>query len=135
MLYLKNEWMNWVDFLRADTNLAKLKVTLIIFGCIWSKIGLVFCSLWDSKICVSRMNLFSNWVDFLLIDTIQWKSKVTLIIFGQMTSKMGVLFYVVGLWSLLYLKNELMNWADFLLAGSDAKIFIRLLMLLSIFDF
>ena len=32
------EWMmKWADFLHADTNLGKLKVTLIIIGWVWSK--------------------------------------------------------------------------------------------------
>ena len=35
----KNELMNWADFLHADTNLGKLKVTLIIIGWAWSKMG------------------------------------------------------------------------------------------------
>ena len=39
MLYLKYELMNLADFLHADTNFGKLKVTLIIIGWAWSKIG------------------------------------------------------------------------------------------------
>ena len=31
--------MDWAGFLRADTNLGKLKVNLIIIGWAWSKIG------------------------------------------------------------------------------------------------
>lgn len=34
--------MNYPDFLDADTNSAKLKVTLIIFGLSWSKMGVAF---------------------------------------------------------------------------------------------
>ena len=39
--YLNNEVMNWADFLHVDTNLGKLKVTIIIIGWAWSKIGAV----------------------------------------------------------------------------------------------
>ena len=39
MLNLKSESVNWADFLHADTNLWKLKVTLIIIGWVWSKMG------------------------------------------------------------------------------------------------
>ena len=37
LLHLKNESMNWANFLHAVTNLGKLKVTLIIIGWAWSK--------------------------------------------------------------------------------------------------
>ena len=40
MLYCKNEWMNWDDFLYADANSGKLKITLIIFGWSCSKMGM-----------------------------------------------------------------------------------------------
>ena len=34
-----NEWMNFADFLRANTYLRKPKVTLIVIGWAWSKTG------------------------------------------------------------------------------------------------
>ena len=36
---------------------------------------------------------------------------------------MGVAFLVLGLLNLVYLKNELMNWADFLHADNDGITF------------
>ena len=38
--YLKNISVNWTDFLLVDTNLGKL--TLIIIGWVWSKMGMPF---------------------------------------------------------------------------------------------
>ena len=39
LLYLKSEPMSWAHLLDADTNLWKLKLTLIIIGWVWSKMG------------------------------------------------------------------------------------------------
>ena len=46
---LKNELMNWADFLHADTNLWKLKVTLMITGWVWSKMGKTLKIVWLSQ--------------------------------------------------------------------------------------
>ena len=35
-----NEWMNWANFLYDYANLGKLKITLIIFGWLWLKMGM-----------------------------------------------------------------------------------------------
>ena len=40
-LYLKNELMEWTDFLYADANSRKLKVISIIFWWVWSNMGMV----------------------------------------------------------------------------------------------
>ena len=37
--YLKNELMEWTDFLHAGVNSGKLKVISIIFRWMWSKLG------------------------------------------------------------------------------------------------
>ena len=42
LLYLKNEWMNWTDFLHVDANSGKLKIALIIIEWEWSKMGVAF---------------------------------------------------------------------------------------------
>ena len=39
LLHLKSEPMSWAHLLDADTNLWKLKLTLIIIGWVWSKMG------------------------------------------------------------------------------------------------
>ena len=39
-LYLKNELMEWTDFLSAGANSGKLKVILMIFGWMLSKLGM-----------------------------------------------------------------------------------------------
>ena len=41
-LYLKNEQMEWTDFLHDVTNSRKLKVDSMIFGCVWSKMAAAF---------------------------------------------------------------------------------------------
>ena len=56
--------MNWADFLHADTNLWKLKITLIIIGWVWSKMGKVL------KIVgllnqVYLTNDLMNWADWM----------------------------------------------------------------------
>ena len=38
-IYLKNELMKSADFFNVDTNLGKLKVSLIVIGWAWSKTG------------------------------------------------------------------------------------------------
>ena len=38
-IYLKNELMKWADFFNVDTNLGKLKVSLIVIGRAWPKTG------------------------------------------------------------------------------------------------
>ena len=38
-IYLKNELMKSADFFNVDTNLGKLKVSLIVIGWAWSKNG------------------------------------------------------------------------------------------------
>ena len=35
-----DDLMNWADFLNADTSPSKLKVTLIVIGCLWSNMGM-----------------------------------------------------------------------------------------------
>ena len=42
LLYLKNELINGADFLHAHTQSGKLKITLIIIGCIWSNMVQTF---------------------------------------------------------------------------------------------
>ena len=39
LLYHKDRLMKWADFLYTDTNLVKLKVTLIIISEVWWKMG------------------------------------------------------------------------------------------------
>ena len=39
-LYLNNRWMNYPDFLGADTNSERFKVELKFFGWVWSKMGM-----------------------------------------------------------------------------------------------
>ena len=39
---IKNDLMNWADFLHVDTNSGKLKVTLKVTGWAWSSIGVAF---------------------------------------------------------------------------------------------
>ena len=42
LLNLKNEYIKWADLLHADTNLGKIKVSLIIIGWTCSKICKTF---------------------------------------------------------------------------------------------
>ena len=35
---MDDEWINRADFLHADANSGELRITLIIFGWLWSKI-------------------------------------------------------------------------------------------------
>ena len=64
LLYLKNKWINWADFLHADTKLCKLKVTLIIIGWLQSEIGkaLKIVGLLSQ---VYLTNDLMNWADWL----------------------------------------------------------------------
>ena len=39
LLYVKNESINWADFLHAGTNLQKLKLALISIGWVWSEMS------------------------------------------------------------------------------------------------
>ena len=59
-----NWWMNWADFLHADTNLWKLKVTLIIIGWVWSKMteALKIVGILNQ---VYLTNDLMNWADWL----------------------------------------------------------------------
>ena len=40
-MYLRNELMKWADFFHADTNLGKLRVTLVIIGWVKNEWGLI----------------------------------------------------------------------------------------------
>ena len=40
LLYLKNEWMEWTDFLHAGANSGKLKAISLIFECLSSEMGM-----------------------------------------------------------------------------------------------
>ena len=40
--YLETEKIKWTDILHTGTNSGKLIVTLMIFGWMWSKIGVAF---------------------------------------------------------------------------------------------
>ena len=40
LLYYKNEWLDWDDFLYADANSGKFKIALIILGWLCSKMGM-----------------------------------------------------------------------------------------------
>ena len=42
MLYLKNKLRNWAEFLHANTNSGKLKVTLVVIGWVWPNMGMAF---------------------------------------------------------------------------------------------
>ena len=59
-----NWWMNWADFLHADTNLWKLKVTLIIIGWVWSKLGEVL-KIMGLLNQAYLTNDLMNWADWL----------------------------------------------------------------------
>ena len=54
-LCLKNELMEWTDFLHTGGNSWKLKVILMIFEWVWSKTDLAIFSTWHSKICVMSL--------------------------------------------------------------------------------
>ena len=60
LLYLKNELMKWADFLHADTNLGKLKVTLIILGWACSKTGR---GIVDHETLKSRLSQMICWIE------------------------------------------------------------------------
>ena len=60
------------------------------------------------------MNENMNLVVFLHANTYSRKLKVTLIVIRWAWSNIGVAFEVMGLYNLLYLKNELMNGTNFL---------------------
>ena len=61
---LQKESVNWADFLHADTNLWKLKVTLIIIEWVWSKMSkaLKIVGLLNQ---VHLTNDLMNWADWL----------------------------------------------------------------------
>ena len=40
LTYLKSECMEWTDFLHAGANSGKLKIDLMIFGWVFSKMGM-----------------------------------------------------------------------------------------------
>ena len=61
----------------------------------------------------SNFNEWMNLDEFLHVNTYLRKLKVTLIVIGWAWSNMDVSFQVMGLYNLLYLINEWMNWADF----------------------
>ena len=42
LLYLKNELMEWTDFLHTDANLGKLTINLRIIGWVYSEMGETF---------------------------------------------------------------------------------------------
>ena len=41
LTYLKSKLIEWTDFVHADANSEKLKVDSMIFGWMWSKMGMV----------------------------------------------------------------------------------------------
>ena len=67
--------------MHADANSGKLRITLIIFGWLWSKWA------WDSN-----FNEWINVADFFDDNTYLRKLKVTLIVSGWAWSNMGVSF-------------------------------------------
>ena len=80
-LYLKNVSQEWVDgmnwFLCAGVNSGKLKVISMIFGWMWSKLGLFMRPR-------SLLNEFMNWAYFLHADCdaiIFGKTNIVLYIF------------------------------------------------------
>ena len=85
--------------MQGDENSGKLKIVLIIFGWLWSKMdmGLYFLNKW--------MKL----AYFLHVNTYTGMLKVALIVFGWAWSNIGLVFKVMGLYNLLYLKNECMK--------------------------
>ena len=40
LTYLKNEWMEWTDIFHAGANSGELKVISMIFGWLWSELGM-----------------------------------------------------------------------------------------------
>ena len=93
LLYLKNEPMNWADLLHADTNLWKLKVTLIIIGWVWSKMGevLKIVGLLNQAYL---LNGLMNWTD--------WLNDFCMLIVME--------YYFFALNDALYWLNELYVW-------------------------
>ena len=71
------------------------------------------CGCGQKWACDSNFNEWMNLDEFLHANTYLRKLKVTLIVIGWAWSNMGVSFQVMGLYNLLYLINEWMNWADF----------------------
>ena len=53
--------MKWADFLHADINLLKLKITLVIIGWVWSEMGKALRLLNQ----VYLTNDLMNWTDQL----------------------------------------------------------------------
>ena len=104
LFYHNNDLMNWVDFWHADANSGRLKITLVISGWFWSKMGMI-------------LNELINWTDFLHTGTNSGKLKITSIITGWMWSKISVAFMVLS--KQLYLKNDFMNWAVFIHADTN----------------
>ena len=64
-LAVYQESMEWTDFWCVDGNLGKPRVTLIIFGWWWSKIGVL--GLRTNMLCLK--NELMKWVGFLHFDT------------------------------------------------------------------
>ena len=62
--------------------------------------------------------------DFFHAGTNSGKLKVDSMIFGQVWSKMVINFWVMRAQNQRYLKNEFMNWGDFLTANADYCIWL-----------
>ena len=81
------KWMNLADFLHADPISGKLRLTLIVFGWLWLKMGIV------------GLYFVNEWMilaDFLHANTYySRKLKVTLIVVGWVWSNMGLIFHII----------------------------------------
>ena len=108
------------DF-KSNVSLEQSDEIVYFFACwcqIWELIGKYWgvCGhkwswplLWQGK-C---MNEWMNLAHFLHVNTYSGKLKVTVIVIGWAWSNTRAAFLVMGLYNLLYLKDEWRNWADF----------------------
>ena len=117
------EWMNLAEFLHANTYLRKLQVTLIVIGLAWSIMGVSFQVtglynlLYVSQEWMNELSWF-----FACSCMVSGKLKLTL---GMQMAKYDCDLLDPGPLksALSQLKNQSMNWADFLHGGSDGIIF------------
>ena len=85
---MKNELMNWTDFLHTGINSGKLKITSIITGWVWSKISASYMVPW--KLLYLKNELL-NCTGFIHADTNPRKVELNLIIIRE-TSNLSMAF-------------------------------------------
>ena len=128
---IKGLRMNWwieLIFLHVNTYSGKLKINNYNVGVVKNEVGLL-----DHETPCVFQELFDelNW--FFTCGYKFRKSKNYLCSYWMIVVNYGDGF--LGNGTFLYLKNDLGNWADYLCAGSNAIILVRLSILPSILDF